>query len=58
MNYLIKNFENEGIVVRISNLEIPRKTKDYHLIFHVVPLDRTFEEQWESLFKVRSNGTT
>ena len=55
MNYLIKNFENEGIVVRISNLEIPRKTKDYHLIFHVVPLDRTFEEQWESLFKVLKN---
>jgi enamine deaminase RidA (YjgF/YER057c/UK114 family) len=55
MNYLIKNFENEGVEVKISNLEIPHKTKDYHIIFYVVSLNRTFEEQWKSLFKVLKN---
>lgn len=52
MNYLIRNFKNEGVEVMIANLEIPHKTKDYHLIFNVASLNRTFEEQWKSLLKV------
>lgn len=55
MDYSIKNFKDEGIIVEISLMDIPHKAKDYHIILHVEPLNRTFEDQWKSLATVLKN---
>jgi enamine deaminase RidA (YjgF/YER057c/UK114 family) len=52
MNYINQEYIEQGIKVEISVLDIPKKTKEYHLIFHYTNCSSKFENQVESLYIV------
>ena len=52
MNYINQEYVEQGIKVEISVLDIPKKTKEYHLIFHFTNCSSKFENQVESLYIV------
>lgn len=52
MNYINQEYVEQGIKVEISVLDIPKKTKEYHLIFHFTNCSSKFENQIESLYIV------
>ena len=52
MNYINQEYIEQGIKVEISVLDIAKKTKEYHLIFHFTNCTSKFENQVESLYIV------